>query len=428
MRQQSKQKENEIKFGINSVRAYPTDEQKVYFINLFGANRWFWNQIKDMTDKRYGNNPKLSFPSASSLKRLLPRLKQEQEWLKKIDSTSLQATAEYYCNAQEAFFKQKPKGRKPPKFKSRHYYMQSATIKNVHYRYKLKKNNTVQEGDQIHVVDPHTLQVGKKLLLHTSSLKYLKGCTIKRMMIKYRQDLDRFYLSFTVVKEKKNLPKYDEKIKKTGKAVGIDVGLGKEWLVTSDSHRWSVPDTLALEKQKNKVQSRFDRNRSAIEKRVARFNHEHKEAKIEKYDFQNWQKLRKTKSKYQLKIANKRYDYLQKVTTWLVKHYDVIAIEDLKTKNLMCNHKLAHNIANAGWRMFRQMLEYKCEWYGKKLIVVAPQYTSRICCECGQKNPVFSHMKTRDWLAVRQWECPFCHAQHDRDVNASRNILKRALA
>lgn len=67
---------------------------------------------------------------------------------------------------------------------------------------------------------------------------------------------------------------------------------------------------------------------------------------------------------------------------------------------------------HAGWRMFRQMLEYKCEWYGKKLIVVAPQYTSRIW----------------DWLAVRQWECPFCHAQHDRDVNASRNILKRALA
>ena len=428
MRQQSKQKENEIKFGINSVRVYPTDEQKVYFINLFGANRWFWNQIKDMTDKRYENNPKLSFPSVSSLKRLLPRLKQEQEWLKKIDSTSLQATAEYYYNAQEAFFKQKPKGRKPPKFKSRHYYMQSATIKNVHYRYKLKKDNTVQEGDQIYVVDPHTLQVGKKLLLRTSSLKCLKGCTIKRMMIKYRQDLDRFYLSFTVVKEKKNLPKYDEKIKKTGKAVGIDVGLGKEWLVTSDNHRWSVPDTFALEKQKNKVQSHFDRNRSAIKKRVARFNHEHKETKIEKYDFQNWQKLRKTKSKYQLKIANKRYDCLQKVTTWLVEHYDVIAIEDLKTKNLMRNHKLAHNIANAGWRMFRQMLEYKCEWYGKKLIVVAPQYTSRICCECGQKNPAFNNMKTRDWLAVRQWECPFCHAQHDRDVNASRNILKRALA
>lgn len=73
MRQQSKQKENEIKFGVGNVHVYPTDEQKAYFLSLFGANRWFWNQIKDMTDKRYENNPKLSFLSVSALKRLLPR-------------------------------------------------------------------------------------------------------------------------------------------------------------------------------------------------------------------------------------------------------------------------------------------------------------------------------------------------------------------
>src|SRR5699024_12395652 len=125
----------------------------------------------------------------------LAPLKTGPGWAQKNHLHSLAGNGKKYCNAQEAFFKQKPKGRKPPKFKSRHYYMQSATIKNVHYRYKLKKDNTVQEGDQIYVVDPHTLQVGKKLLLHTSSLKCLKGCTIKRMMIKYRQDLDRFYLS-----------------------------------------------------------------------------------------------------------------------------------------------------------------------------------------------------------------------------------------
>ncbi|MCT3586584.1 transposase, partial [Lactobacillus amylovorus] len=105
-----------------------------------------------------------------------------------------------------------------------------------------------------------------------------------------------------------------------------------------------------------------------------------------------------------------RLDYIQQATTWLVKHYDVIAIEDLKTKNLLGNHKLAHNIANAGWSMFRRMLAYKCKWYGKKLIVVPPQYTSRICSDCGQKNPAFAHMKTRDWLSVREWTCPFCRA------------------
>lgn len=101
MRQQSKQKENEIKFGVGNVRVYPTDEQKAYFFSLFGANRWFWNQIKDMTDKRYENNPKLSFLSVSALKRLLPRLKREHAWLKEVNSTSLQATAESYCNARK---------------------------------------------------------------------------------------------------------------------------------------------------------------------------------------------------------------------------------------------------------------------------------------------------------------------------------------
>ncbi|WP_344690038.1 RNA-guided endonuclease TnpB family protein, partial [Lactobacillus kefiranofaciens] len=168
-----------------------------------------------------------------------------------------------------------------------------------------------------------------------------------------------------------------------------------------------------------------DHNRTAVEKQVARFNHEY-ETKIDKYDYYNWQNLRKTKSKYQLKIRNIRYDYLQKVTTELVKSYDVIAIEDLKVKNLLGNHKLAHNIANASWATFRRLLAYKCEWYGKKLIVVAPQYTSRICSACGRKNPQFAHMKTRDWLAVRNWTCPYCQTDHDRDENAAKNILARA--
>src|SRR5699024_6076989 len=118
-------------------------------------------------------------------------------------------------------------------------------------------------------------------------------------------------------------------------------------------------------------------------------------------NFKNWQKAQKQKAVYQAKIANKRKDYLHKLTTKIVKQYDVIIIEDLKTKNLMKNHHLAKSIANASWYMFRTMLEYKCKWYDKKLIVVDPKNTSRICSNChfnsGEKP-----------LNIREWTCPNC--------------------
>lgn len=276
MRQKSNPALDEVKYGIAPIRMYPTTAQKTYFWRLFGANRWLWNQIKDMTDKRYQNNKKLLFPSTASLKKLLPRLKQEYPWLKKASSTSLQATVEYYCNAQEAFFKQTPVGRKPPKFKGRHFYRQSATLKNVPSK---RKDGSLLYP--IQTVNKYCLRIGtrKPIFVETSSLNRLKHKVIKRMMVVYRADLDRFYLSFVVADQKEELPQYQAKTQKTG----------------------------------------------------------------------------------------------------------------------------------------------------KKLIVVSPQYTSRICSDCGQKNPAFAHMKTRDWLSVREWTCPFCRAEHDRDVNAAKNILARAV-
>lgn len=110
---------------------------------------------------------------------------------------------------------------------------------------------------------------------------------------------------------------------------------------------------------------------------------------------------------------------MHKIITKLVKQYDAIVIEDLEIKNLMKNHHLAKSIANASWRIFRTMLEYKCKWYSKKLIVVDPKNTSRICSKCefnsGEKP-----------LNIREWTCPNCQAHHDRDINAAVNILHKA--
>ncbi|MDM8332388.1 RNA-guided endonuclease TnpB family protein, partial [Limosilactobacillus pontis] len=165
---------------------------------------------------------------------------------------------------------------------------------------------------------------------------------------------------------------------------------------------------------------KYSQRRHRAEVAVRQWNYNHKTLKEELADYQNWQRARVQKARYQLKIANRRKDYLHKLTTNLVKQYDVIVIEDLKTKNLQHNHHLAKAIANASWYTFRAMLEYKCTWYGKRLIVVKPNYTSQICSNCGY------HSGPKP-LAVREWTCPQCGTHHDRDINAAVNILHKGL-
>ena len=190
--------------------------------------------------------------------------------------------------------------------------------------------------------------------------------------------------------------------------------------ITSDGRKYGTFNAKRLEKQVTNWQSKFSKRKQRDLVKVRQWNHNHKDTKMELEDYSNWQRARVTKARYQAKIANQRKDYLQKVTTELVKDYDVIVIEDLKTKNLLKNHHLAKSISNASWYQFRRMLEYKCEWYGKQLIIVKPNYTSQICSNCGYhsgKKP----------LEIREWTCPKCGVHHDRDINAAVNILHKGL-
>ena len=104
----------------------------------------------------------------------------------------------------------------------------------------------------------------------------------------------------------------------------------------------------------------------------------------------------------------------------------MIAIEDLKAKGMMHNHNFARALANVGWSMFANMLAYKCAFYGKTLIRVNPAYTSQTCSICGTVNNRLGY-NHYGWLAVREWTCPVCETQHDRDINAAQNILLNAL-
>lgn len=374
------------------LRLYPNKTQQDQLDQMFGNDRFVWNKMLAMATARYQNNPKSKFITEYGMDALLKPLKIEYPFLKQSDSTSLQVVNHNLNQAFKRLFKHCSGY---PRFKSRKAYKQSYTGKS-----------------SVKVIAKRYIRLPKIGYIKTSKTDCLQNCKIKRYTISL-ESTGKYYLSLQVETVINPLPK-------TGKHVGIDMGIA-DLAITSDQKKYAKFSAKWYEKQVIIWQSKFFKRKYNAFVKVCQYNHTHKNTRQTINDYVNWQKARKHKSIYQAKIANKRKDYLHKLTTHLVKQYDVIVIEDLKTKNLMKNHHLAKSIANSSWRMFRQMLEYKCKWYGKKLITVDPKYTSQNCSNC-------SFCSGPKPLQIREWTCPKCHTYHDRDINAAVNILHKVVS
>jgi putative transposase len=136
----------------------------------------------------------------------------------------------------------------------------------------------------------------------------------------------------------------------------------------------------------------------------------------------NRDKARLKVARVHARISDRRKDFLHQLTTRLVRDNQAVVIEDLSVRNMVRNHRLARAISDAAWRQMRAMLAYKCEWYGRDLVVTGRWYpSSRTCSACGQAASSLP-------LAVREWECVNCGVRHDRDINAAVNIRAAGLA
>lgn len=370
------------------TRIYPNSQQRAKIIANFGYCRFVWNQLLAMQKQRYANGGR--YVNEFDMNYLIKALKQEFTFLKAAESTSLLHVSRDLHHAYQKFFKEHQGF---PKFKSRKFPKQSYQCNSVNHN--------------IQVISANRLKLPKLGNLRFKCGQVISG-NITNVTIRLSAT-GKFYAILLVDTEIEKLPKVTSK-------VGIDMGIA-DLVITSDGVKYpTIRFDKVLAKKKHYWEKRLARRRRQAQKEIAWDQHNKVIEPRELSDFKNYLKAKRMVAKYNERIANQRNNYLHHLSKQLIAQYDVIKIEDLRTKNLLKNHKLARAIANQSWRTLRSQLEYKCAWYGKQLVTVNPRKTSQICSNCGYDDG-------KHTLDIREWTCPHCGISHDRDINAAKNIL-----
>ena len=412
----------------------PTRLQTILLNKHCGAVRYLYNYFlnkrhlnyrnnKDSEEKKTGKNGETEskkYINYYDQARDLTLLKQNEEtgWLKEINSQTLQFAIKTLDGAYNDFFKGKTG---LPVYHSKNHsnsfrVPQFVTVKSGERKKKLKELNN--EILSIKIVGSKLIipkfREGLELIEHRELIGDIKFATIV-----HNPD-DTYHVSITVEKEIDELPN-------TGNQIGIDIGI-KDTFVTSNGQKTGNPK--ALLKYKKKIaffQKRLSRlMRLSPKKPLMRDGKKvfTIKGKLKFYTEKSINTIKASQrlAKYHTKVKNRRLDHIHKATTHIIKNNDLIVIEDLNTKGMVKNHKLAKAIHDTSFGEVKRQLEYKSKWYGRKLIKIDRWFpSSKTCSHCAIINQDLK-------LSDRDWTCNCCGKYHDRDTNASINILAKGIS
>ena len=349
-------------------RFYPTNEQKHMLAHPFGCVRFVYNwALRQKTDAYYTEQRRLSYKDVSEALTLLKK-QDDYSWLSEVSSVPLQQALRHLEKAFLNFFGRRTKY---PAFKKKRN-QQSASYTSNAFQWDRTSLTLAKMTEPLDIQWSRPLPDSAK----PSSITVTKDCA------------DRYFVSLLIEEDITCLEPADQ-------SMGADLGL-KAFVILSTGETVGNPKffqkdekKLAKAQRRHAKKQRGSKNRAKARTKVARIH---------------------------ARIADRRRDFLHQLSTRLIRENQTICVESLQVKNMVKNHSLAKAINDVGWSEFVSQLEYKAQWYGRKLVKIDKWYpSSKRCFDCG-------HILETLALDVRVWTCPACGVVHDRDLNAAKNI------